>query len=167
MAPMAQRHGQFLSLLWADRAEILCGKWANRLNKLANRNLVFRLSLVCSKFKIKISMGIQLFSLKTTSHGKPDLNNSLCRTTLMPRLAVRLNKFAHRRCIGPCFVHRLAARLNKIAHRRCRGPELVPRLAARLNKFAHRRCRGPCFVPRLAARLDKFVHRRCRGPDVE
>ena len=36
-------------------------------------SLGFRLSLVCSKFKLKISAGSQLFCLKTTSHGKPDL----------------------------------------------------------------------------------------------
>ena len=34
---------------------------------------VFRLSPVCSKFKFKFFAGIQLFGLKTTSHGKPDL----------------------------------------------------------------------------------------------
>ena len=36
-------------------------------------SLVFRLCLVCSKFKLKFSVGIQLFGLKTTLHGKPDL----------------------------------------------------------------------------------------------
>ena len=41
---------------------------------------------------------------------------------LDPRLAARINKSAHRRCRGPCFVQRLAASLNKFAHRRCRGP---------------------------------------------
>ena len=39
-------------------------------------SLVFRVSLVCSKFKFKLSEGIQLFGLKTTSHGKPDPKNS-------------------------------------------------------------------------------------------
>ena len=34
-------------------------------------SLVFRLCLVCSKFKF--SAGIQLFGLKKTSQGKPDL----------------------------------------------------------------------------------------------
>ena len=38
-------------------------------------SLVFRLSLVCSKFKFMLSVGIQLFGLKTTPHGKPDLKN--------------------------------------------------------------------------------------------
>ena len=37
-------------------------------------SLVFRLSPVWSKFKFKFSAGIQLFGLKTTSHGKQDLN---------------------------------------------------------------------------------------------
>ena len=37
--------------------------------------LVFRLSLVLSMVKFKFSAGIQLFGLKTTSHGKPDLKN--------------------------------------------------------------------------------------------
>ena len=36
-------------------------------------SLVFRLSLVSSKFKF--SAGIQLFGLKTASHGKSDLKN--------------------------------------------------------------------------------------------
>ena len=36
-------------------------------------SLVFRLSPVCSKFKFMLSVGIQLFGLKTTSHGKSDL----------------------------------------------------------------------------------------------
>ena len=35
-------------------------------------SLVFRLSLVCSKFKFRLSAGIQLFGLKTTSHDKSD-----------------------------------------------------------------------------------------------
>ena len=38
-------------------------------------SLVFRLSPVCSKFKLMLSAGIQLFGLKTTSHGKSDLEN--------------------------------------------------------------------------------------------
>ena len=38
-------------------------------------SLVFRLSPVCSKFKFKFSAGVQLFGLKTTSHGKLDLKN--------------------------------------------------------------------------------------------
>ena len=43
-------------------------------------SLVFRNSLVCSKFKF--SAGIQLFGMKITSHGKPDLKNSLLRSDL-------------------------------------------------------------------------------------
>ena len=43
-------------------------------------SLVFRLSQVCSKFKF--SVGIQLFGLKTTLHGKPDLKNSFSRSDL-------------------------------------------------------------------------------------
>ena len=43
-------------------------------------SLVFRLSLVCSKFKF--SAGIQLFGMKTTSYGKPDLKNSFPRSDL-------------------------------------------------------------------------------------
>ena len=38
-------------------------------------SMVFRLSTVWSKFKFMLPMGIQLFGLKTTSHGKPDLKN--------------------------------------------------------------------------------------------
>ena len=36
-------------------------------------SLVFRLSPVCSRFKFKFFAAIQLFGLKTTSHGKSDL----------------------------------------------------------------------------------------------
>ena len=36
-------------------------------------SLVFRLSLVLSMVKFKLAAGIQLFGLKTTSHGKSDL----------------------------------------------------------------------------------------------
>ena len=43
-------------------------------------SLVFRLSLVCGKFTF--SAGIQLFGLKTTSYGKPDLKNSFLRSDL-------------------------------------------------------------------------------------
>ena len=43
-------------------------------------SLVFRLSLVLSM--VKFSAGIQLFGLKTTSHGKPDLKNSFSRSDL-------------------------------------------------------------------------------------
>ena len=42
-------------------------------------SLVFRLNLVCSKFKFKSSASIQLFGLKTTSHVKYDLKNSFLR----------------------------------------------------------------------------------------
>ena len=37
---------------------------------------------VDSKFKLKFFAGIQLFGLKTTSHGKPDLKNSFLRSDL-------------------------------------------------------------------------------------
>ena len=40
--------------------------------------LIFRLGLVCSK--LTFSAGIQLFGLKTTSHGKPGLKNSFLRS---------------------------------------------------------------------------------------
>ena len=43
-------------------------------------SLVFRLSLVCSKFKF--SAGIQIFGLKITSHGKPGPKNSFPRSDL-------------------------------------------------------------------------------------
>ena len=43
-------------------------------------SLVFRFRPVCSKFKFMLSVGIQLFGLKTTSHGKPDLKNSFLRS---------------------------------------------------------------------------------------
>ena len=43
-------------------------------------SLVFRLSLVCSKFKF--STGIQIFGVKITSHGKPDTKNSFQRSDL-------------------------------------------------------------------------------------
>ena len=36
-------------------------------------SLVFRLSLVLSMVKFMLAAGIQLFALKTTSHGKSDL----------------------------------------------------------------------------------------------
>ena len=48
-------------------------------------SLVFRLSLVLSM--VKFSAGIQLFGLKTTSHGKPDLRKSFLRSDL-PREVV-------------------------------------------------------------------------------
>ena len=43
-------------------------------------SLVFRLGLVLSM--VKFSAGIQLFGLKTTSHGKPDPKNSFSRSDL-------------------------------------------------------------------------------------
>ena len=46
-------------------------------------SLVFRLSLVCSKFKFMLSAGIQLFGLKTTSHGKSDLKIHILRSDLL------------------------------------------------------------------------------------
>ena len=43
-------------------------------------SLVFRLSPVCSKFKFMLSVGIQLFGLKTTSQGKSDHKNAFLRS---------------------------------------------------------------------------------------
>ena len=43
-------------------------------------SLVFRLSLVLSM--VKFSAGIQLFGLKTTSHGKSDLKIHILRSDL-------------------------------------------------------------------------------------
>ena len=43
-------------------------------------SLVFRLSPVSSKLKLKFFKGIQLFGLKTTSDGKFDLKNELIFT---------------------------------------------------------------------------------------
>ena len=45
-------------------------------------SLVFRLSPVCSKLKQKFFMDIQLFGLKTTSHGKFDLKNEFLRSDI-------------------------------------------------------------------------------------
>ena len=45
-------------------------------------SLVFRLNLVLSMVKFKLSAGIQLFGLKTTSDGKSDLKNELFRSGL-------------------------------------------------------------------------------------
>ena len=45
-------------------------------------SLVFRLSLVLSKFKFMLSAGIQLFGLKTTSQGKSDLKIHILRSDL-------------------------------------------------------------------------------------
>ena len=52
-----------------------------------NLSLVFRLSLVCSKFKF--SAVIQLFGLKTTSHGKSDLKNQFFRSGLSCEVVFR------------------------------------------------------------------------------
>ena len=49
-------------------------RFRNRLH------LVFSLNLVSSKFKF--SSGIQLFGMKTTSYGNPDLKNSFLRSDL-------------------------------------------------------------------------------------
>ncbi len=45
-------------------------------------SLVFRLSLVCSKFKFSVQLSMQLFGMKITSYGKPDLKNSFPRSDL-------------------------------------------------------------------------------------
>ena len=45
-------------------------------------SLVFRLSPVFSKFRFMFSVGIQLFGLKTTSHGKSDLKNHILKSHL-------------------------------------------------------------------------------------
>ena len=45
-------------------------------------SLVFKLSPVSSKFKFMLSARIQLFGLKTNSHGKPDLKNSFPKSDL-------------------------------------------------------------------------------------
>ena len=45
-------------------------------------SLDFRLSLVCSKLKFKFFVGVQLFDLKTTSHGKFDLKYEFLRSGL-------------------------------------------------------------------------------------
>ena len=44
----------------------------------------FQGQLVCSKFKLKFFAGIQLFGLKTTSHGKPgpDQKSKIKSTTM-------------------------------------------------------------------------------------
>ena len=42
----------------------------------------FQLIPVCSKFKFKFSVGIQLFGRKNTSHGKSDLKNQFFRSGL-------------------------------------------------------------------------------------
>ena len=45
--------------------------------------LVFRLSPVFSKFMFMLSAGIQLYGLKTTSHGKSDHKNELFTSGLL------------------------------------------------------------------------------------
>ena len=52
-------------------------------------SLVFRLSLVLSMVKFKFSAGIQLFGLKTTSHGKPDLKNEFLMSGLQCEVVFR------------------------------------------------------------------------------
>ena len=42
--------------------------------------------------KFKFSPGIQLFGLKTTSHGKPDLKNSFLRSDLPCEVVIRQKK---------------------------------------------------------------------------
>ena len=54
------------------RFDFLKKKFYYRVSARYRPSLVFRLSLVWSKFTF--SAGFQLFGLKTTSHGKPDLN---------------------------------------------------------------------------------------------
>ena len=57
-------------------------------------SLVFRLSPVCSKFKFMFSVGIQLFGLKTPSHGKSDLKKKFwvrVRARYRPSLVFRLS----------------------------------------------------------------------------
>ena len=44
---------------------------------------------VCRKFKFKFFVGIQLFGLKTTSHGKSDLKNEFFRSGLPFEVASR------------------------------------------------------------------------------
>ena len=60
------------------RRQVKRGKYICRSsnNNQARARLVFRLSLICSKYKFKFSVGIQLFGLKITSHGKSDLKNA-------------------------------------------------------------------------------------------
>ena len=52
-------------------------------------SLVFRLSLVCSKFKFMLSAGIQFVGLKTTSHGKSDLKIHILRSDLPCEVSFR------------------------------------------------------------------------------
>ena len=59
--------------------------WISFLFRVRDRckfSLVFRLSMVCSKLKFKFSAGIQLFCLKTTSHGKWNNKNEFFRSGL-------------------------------------------------------------------------------------
>ena len=51
--------------------------------------MVFRLSRVFSKLNFMLSAGIQLFVLKTTSHGKSDLKNEFFRSDLTCEVVLR------------------------------------------------------------------------------
>ena len=62
-----------------EKFEILILVWVRARYRLS---LVFRLSMVCSRLKFKFSTGVQFSSLKTTSHGKPDLKYSFLRSDL-------------------------------------------------------------------------------------
>ena len=53
-----------------------------RVRAMYKLRLVFRLSPVFSKFKFMLSVGIQLFGLKTTSHGKSDIKYEFLRPDL-------------------------------------------------------------------------------------
>ena len=52
-------------------------------------SLVFRLRPVLSMVKFKFSAGIQLYGLKTISHGKSDLKNELSRSGLPCEVILR------------------------------------------------------------------------------
>ena len=52
-------------------------------------SLVFSLCPVCSKFKFMLSAGIQLFGLKTTSHGNSYLKNEFLKTILPCEMVFR------------------------------------------------------------------------------
>ena len=45
------------------------------LVRVRTTSMFFKLSLVCSKYKFKFSVVIQLFGRKTITHGKSDLKN--------------------------------------------------------------------------------------------
>ena len=56
-------------------------------------SLVIRLITVCSKFKFMFSAGIQVFGLKTTSHGKSDLKTHILRSDLPCEVVFRPRSF--------------------------------------------------------------------------